>query len=555
MLLGVFCVLSGCAGPYYTEIGRGEVYSVIEISFTGKTYDQTDTPVKDVDFWVRFQHESGKTAYKIHGFWDGDGSGGAAGSVFKVRFCPTAPGKWNITEVYSNLMELSDQKEGDYITAVTSSHKGFWVVDTASPGNRWYKRSDGSHQYIYGNTHYSFVSEYKDTGSSDSGIIFDITAGAKYFNKLRFSIHGDRYPHPVEKPFFNNFGEPTDDGNYSFRPNPKWFHERIDTAVQTAYELDMIADLILNGPDTEDSRSILHASENGGDPTPFLKYIAARYGSYPNVWICLSNEWNKRRSAKWVSNKWENQKAKLYSASQITKFGKIIRKFLPYATPLSVHGYPDKWYTEFNTKPSWNEHVIIQHKLKDLSESSDSINRSHLLGGENKPVINDELAYEGDGDGWSEEDVIESHLGAFLGGGYGTTGFKRPSNKKGHYSWGSFKASEHTAAYNLLGLLKKLDSNITFWKHKPVPISQSIFENTSSGFRTMQWRNHEYVLGTDESYPGIRTNLPPGTWEVKYFDAIEKEEKLLTSKASGVYKFDAPSSRAVLFLFKKIEPR
>ena len=118
----------------------------------------------------------------------------------------------------------------------------------------------------------------------------------------------------------------------------------------------------------------------------------------------------------------------------------------------------------------------MQYKLEDLSKSVDAIDNNNFPGGNKKPVIDDELAYEGEGDGWNDEDIIESHLGAFLGGGYGTTGYK-PGNKKGHYFWGNFKASEHTSADNLLWLRQKIDSNITFWNHKPVALANSIFEN------------------------------------------------------------------------------
>ncbi|MFC1563066.1 DUF5060 domain-containing protein, partial [candidate division KSB1 bacterium] len=518
------------------ELDRVNVFTVCEISFKGPAFGPADMPAEEVDFWVRFQHESGTPTCKIHGFWDGDGSGGTMGKIFKIRFCPTSKGKWYLSEVFSNRPELLNQKEGDYITAAHSSHKGFWIVDTDSPGSRWYKRTDGSHQYIFGNTHYTFISERSDKGPNGSDIASDVKANAEYFTKLRFGIHGGRYFNPLDKPFFNNSGQPTDNGNYSYRPNPKWFYERVDLAVQTAYERDIIADLIINGPDTEDSRSILKASENGGDAAPFLKYIAARYGSYPNVWICLSNEWNI--------------KTPKYSASQIKTFGNVISEFLPYPTPLSVHSNKGDWNIELNTEPSWNDHVIIQYKLKDLSKSADAIDISHSLVGGNKPVINDELAYEGEGDGWSEQDVLESHLGAFLGGGYGTTGYK-PVNKKGSYFWGSFNAFEHKAADNLLWLREKIDSNIKFWNQEPVDLSQSIFENINDEFRAMQWKGHEYLLGTDKLCKNIKANLPPGTWEIKRFDVIAKEEKLLDSDVTGTFNFDAPDSRAVLFFFKK----
>src|SRR5262245_59950979 len=81
---------------YGAEAGRGGVYSVVEIAFRGPAQGPKDVPARDVDFWVRFRHESGAPEYKVHGFWAGDGKGRATGDVFKVRFCPTKPGRWDL---------------------------------------------------------------------------------------------------------------------------------------------------------------------------------------------------------------------------------------------------------------------------------------------------------------------------------------------------------------------------------------------------------------------------------------------------------------------------
>jgi len=241
--------------------------------------------------WVRFRHEGGAPEYTVHGLWDGDGEGGLEGDVFKVRFTPTRPGRWKVIEVCSNRPELKGQREADWIVAFSSKRKGFWVVDQESAGRRWYRGSDGSHQYIIGNTQYSFLSGRRRGGEATSvSIAEDVARNAQYFKKLRFSLHGDLYPDPVEKPFLDDAGRPTDLGHYSHRPNPRWFHQRADVAVQTAFEHDLIADLILAGPDSEESRSTLRAAANGGDPEPWLRYVAARYGSYPNVWFCLANK-------------------------------------------------------------------------------------------------------------------------------------------------------------------------------------------------------------------------------------------------------------------------
>ena len=519
------------------EVKECGVFSVLELSFRGPMQGPTDVPARDIDLSVRFRHESSSPEYKVHGFWDADGKGGISGNVFKVRFCPTKAGRWNLVEVASSVSELSDQRKGDYIIATPSSHPGFWVIDPVSPGLRWYRRLDGSHPYIFGNTHYSFVSGY-EKGNEPSGndIAADIAANAKYFKKLRFGIHGDRYPHPTEKPFFDDAGRPTDWGDFSHRPNPKWFLERVDLAVGTAYEHDLIADLILAGPDTEESRSTLRAQHNGGDATPYLKYIAARYGSYPNVWLCLCNEYNI--------------KVPKYSEKEIARFGRIVRRFLPYITPLSVHVTPSVlWSTKFDDLPPWNDHQIVQKKLRNLAEAADVIQFTWQnpkgKNPRNKPTINDELSYQGNGDRHSEGDTIESHLGAFLGGGYATTG-EKPANKEGQYFRGNFDPSQHTAADNLKWLREVIDTHITFWRMSP---NLGIFSNLDDGFRGMAWGDREYVLGTNGARSRIVANLPPGEWTVTRYDVIAKEATKLSDTAKGRFMFDSPNGRAVLFHF------
>ena len=540
----IFILLGSIHNLNANDPSQVELYAVHEIAFEGPQYGPQDAPTVDVEFITEWRHESGWPRYEIHGFWDGDGAGGTTGKVFKVRFCPTQVGKWTLVKTRSNKSELNGQKEGYTIICQPSTHPGFWLVDENSAGQRWYRRSDGSHPYVIGNTMYSFLSEYRHDGPNQSDVTSDVKGNAGYFKKIRFAITGDRYPHPTVKPFLNNQGKPTDNGNFSHRPNPAWFRQRVDVAVQTAFEQDLIADLILNGPDTRDSRSVLVAKENGGDCTPILKYIAARYGSLPNVWICLANEWDIKRPK--------------FTAREIATIGLQIKTFLAYPIPLSVHAAPTDWKIQLNTLIPWNDHVILQHKIKSLPTSADFIEKNYWIGGANKPVINDELAYEGRGDHWTEPDVIEAHLGAFLGGGYGTTGFKHPVSKQGHYFTGAFNPAEHTSADNLAWLREKIEANITFWKMQPVvdlhytgnTLSISIFRHIDADFRAMEWKNHEYVLGTNKTHTGIEARLPAGKWQIKCFDVISKTEKLLSPEASGDFTFDAPDSRATFFLFK-----
>jgi hypothetical protein len=535
VLMLVLALVPACRRQPQELVSAG-VYSVVELSFEGPRQGPADAPARDIDFWVRFRHESGSPEYKIRGFWDGDGQGGSEGNVFKVRFCPTEVGRWNLAEVHSS-SDLAGQLQGDYVTATAPANPGFWLVDTESAGQRWYRRSDGSHPYIFGNTHYSFLSGYKQGGQpSGNDIAADVRGNAEYFRKLRFALHGDRYPDPKVKPYFDDAGNPTDDGNYSHRPNPAWFH-RADLAVHTAYEVDLIADLILCGPDTKESRSTLGPGHNSGDPRPYLRYVAARYGSYPNVWMCIANE--------------HDIKEPHYTTEQIAQVGAALRAMLPYPTPLSVHASSRPlWSQEFDSLPPWSDHQIIQRKIRSLAEAADTISQVWEnpggSGPRNKPTIDDELSYQGDGDKHSEGDTVESHLGAFLGGGYGTAGWK-PANKEGHYFWGKFDAAEHTAAPHLKWLREQIDAHITFWNMSP---DASVFENLDAGFRAMSWPGKEYVLGTNKSRRGMIANLPDGEWTITRYDIFAHESSILSEKASGRFRFDSPDSRAVLFHFQ-----
>ena len=523
------------------EAAHARVFHVAELTFTGPRQAATDSPARDVSFSVLFRHESGRTEHRVHGFWDADGKGGSSGDVFKVRFCPTGPGRWTLAEVKSSARELDSQRQGDYVTAERSDHPGFWEVDTESPGKRWYKRSDGSHPYVTGNTHYSFLSGTLEGGRpSGNDIARDVAANAKYFKKLRFALHGDRYPHPRDKPFLNDDRRPTDSGDFSHRPNPAWFASRVDVAVAKAFEVDLIADLILAGPDTKDARATLRAAQNKQDPTPYLRYIAARYGSYPNVWLCLCNEYNIREPK--------------YAEREVAKFGQAIRHYLPYPTPLSVHASPPLvWAEAFDALPPWNDHQIVQLKLKQIAPAADVMVAAWKGGGNrprNKPTINDELSYEGEGDRHSEADTVESHLGAFLGGGYASTGYK-PGNKLGQYFWGNFDPAEHTSADNLKLLREVIDRNVTFWRMAP-EAGPSIFENFNSGYRAMAWPGREYVLGTNKRREGVIARLPEGKWLVTRHDLMARESKELARDVGDEFRFDAPDSRAVLFHFKKL---
>jgi hypothetical protein len=97
-------------------------------------------------------------------------------------------------------------------------------------------------------------------------------------------------------------------------------------------------------------------------------------------------------------------------------------------------------------------------------------------------------------------------------------------------------------------LREVIDRNVTFWKMAP---DNGIFSNLHPDFRGLAWPGHEYVLGTNKAHRDIVANLPDGLWTIKRYDIISKEEKTLSHAARGIFTFDAPDSRAVMFHFKR----
>ncbi len=199
-VLAVFVTVSSTLA---TELATTPIYAVAEITFVGPRQSAADCPDRDIQLAATFRHESDSQVIKVEGFFDGDGKGGIDGDVFRIRFCPTRLGTWVLANVTSNAKELAGQHRGDHVTATLNlsepaadllevsgagqsavqkaKRPGFWIPNDQCAGGRWYRRSDGSLPFIFGNTHDTFLTEYgldgKPTGSD---IRADIAGNASF---------------------------------------------------------------------------------------------------------------------------------------------------------------------------------------------------------------------------------------------------------------------------------------------------------------------------------------------------------------------------------------
>ncbi|MCP5094640.1 MAG: DUF5060 domain-containing protein, partial [Chloroflexi bacterium] len=503
-----------------SEIGSVGVYEVIEISFTGPTYGPADNPTLDVDFWADFQHESGSPTIRMHGFWDGDGNGSATGNAFKIRFAPTESGKWYLNDVSANVTELDNAREGDYVTAIASTQKGFWIADPNN--NRWYMRSDGSHEYIVGNTHYDFLFRPNGQEATTASIVADLNANAdNSINKVRFVLMSPRSENTNTsvRPFLNVSGNDTH--SETNQPNPAFFSERVDIAVETCFQRDIICDLILGGT----------TGDQVAEETGYLKYVAARYGAYSSVWFTITQEWEEQSNA----------------AEQIA-IGTELQSYLSLPIPVSTHGLSGTWESVLNG--NWHDHSIRQGRIHDMSDAANATIADYNANG-NKPAVNDESGYDPSSE--SVADVVEGITGSFIGGGYGTTGNKTAS-KQGPYFWGHAaiggNISDHQSIPSLGYLRDKVNEHIPFWEMTPVGPNDSIFTDANGGFRVLEWPGNAYVLGSDTLDSSVTAVLPTGTWTIIQLDITNPPETTLTTTASGSTNFATLNSRASLTIFK-----
>ncbi|MEI6034362.1 MAG: fibronectin type III domain-containing protein, partial [Verrucomicrobiae bacterium] len=378
-------------------------------------------------------------------------------------------------------------------------------------------------------THYDFLHAPKGQDATPATIVSDIEATATRFNKLRFGISAPSGPNANSsvRPFFDAAGNPA--LVETARPNPSFFRQRVDSAVQHGFDLDLICDLILEIADNQLATN-----------TIFLRYVAARYGSYPNVWFCLGNE-----------------SLEFNTAAQVNSAGTTLRAALPYPSPVSDHMVRG-W--DAGLSGSWYSHTINQYKLDqhfhpnpgNLGAQADRQVSEYKKSNVRRPVINDECAY--DPNEATELQAIESAVGCFLGGAYSSSGEKTAS-KQGGYFWGHSAVgttiNAHPSSDNLGWLRQKIDQHIPFWTLSPS--TPAIFGNLATQFRTLAATGSLYVLGSNSALSGITATLPAGTWGVRQLDAVAMTDTLLDAASSGTFTFSTPASVAGLTIFRKNE--
>jgi len=333
-----------------------EQWGVFEVTAKGPS---TGNPFVDITFSAKFT--LGHRTVEVPGFYDGNG-------VYKARFSPDTPGSWTY-ETASPTKELA-------------GHTGAFTCTTAKSGNRGpvgtahqfhFQYADGKPYFPFGTTCYAFLFVPEPFASQT---LTDLKSSG--FNKVRICLPpkplGTRKP--VHMPF-EHLGKTlapgaedlADDGKSKetfdlTRLNPAYF-ELAEQRIQQLLDAGIEADIILFHPyDAWGFKSMPAEADDR-----YLRYAIARLSAYRNVWWSVANEFDL---------------VKAKSMSDWDRFFRIIQESDPHSRLRSIH-HSKVIYD--HSKP-WCTHASLQESDFEKSPAR--------LAAWNKPIIYDEIMYEGD---------------------------------------------------------------------------------------------------------------------------------------------------------------
>ena len=366
-----------------------ERWGVFEARMTGATHGNPFT-----ERTVTAVFSGAQETVEVDGFYDGDG-------VYVARFMPSF--------------------EGDYTFRVSGSFgesvEGAFRVDPATKDNHGPVRVANTHHFAYedGAPYFSIGTTcYVWTQQPDDLVAKTLqTLKQSAFNKIRFCVFPKHYIHnftdpvtfpyegtPVgtdglnEETFLHGGWNPAQENEWDFtRFNPAHFR-RVEENIAALMRLGIEADLIVMHPYDRWGFSTMTPEQDD----LYWKYVIARFAAYRNVWWSLANEYDlmKKTPADWE------------------RFASILCQKDPYRHLRSIHNC----LNVYDFSRPWVTHCSVQRV--DVYKSCELVDALRERYG--KPVVMDEICYEGDIDqGWGNitgEELVRRFWEATVRGGY-----------------------------------------------------------------------------------------------------------------------------------------
>ena len=367
---------------------RVERWGVYEIALDGP---QTGNPFDDVTLSTTFT--GGGRTVRVPGFYDGDG-------IYRIRFSPPEIGNWRWTSE-SNVSALNGRTGAFEAIAPGAGNHG--PVRVTKDGYH-FEYADGTPFRQIGTTSYSWALQ-SDARCAET---LKTLAGAP-FNKMRMLV----FPN-VESVATNPF-ERTGDGAKAWdaaRFDPAYFRRYEDRIVRLG-ALGIQADVILYHP-YDAKRG--YSDMTRADDERYLRYVAARFGAYRNLWWSMGNEYDAIKTK--TMDDWDHLFQVLVAAD-------------PHERLRSIH----QINIYYDARKPWITHASIQNGAAVLDDIRAELHRAFAL----KPVIFDEVVYEGNSDKrWGQltgEEMVERFWYGLIGGTYVGHSETFDANRNADFSW------------------------------------------------------------------------------------------------------------------------
>jgi hypothetical protein len=386
---------------YTTSIEKWDVFEASLIGF------QDGNPFEDYTILGDFVSRNERKT--VEGFYDGNGR-------YMVRFMPSFEEEYQFTikGTFS-----ADEYTGNFI--VTSPSKNNHGPVRIDP-NLHFVYEDGTPYHCLGTT--SYVWTHQATELQEQTLK---TLSENAFNKIRFCIFPKHYLYNFHEPISYPYeGTPCDssnlnednfvmfgdsailaDNHWDFRRfNPIHF-QNFEKRLKDLRDLGIEADIILMHPYDRWGFSRM-GTENEAF---YLRYVMARFSAYRNIWWSLANEYDLFFHK--TVNDWEANAKEVYSHD-------------PYQHLRSIHNC----FQLYDFSRPWITHCSIQRV--DLYKTAELTDEWRIR--YNKPVVLDEIAYEGNiNQAWgniSGQEMTRRFWEAFLRGGYPGHGetYQHPDN-------------------------------------------------------------------------------------------------------------------------------
>ncbi|HEY8456804.1 MAG TPA: DUF5060 domain-containing protein [Actinopolymorphaceae bacterium] len=324
-----------------------ERWGIFELALDGP---QTGNPFAEVELHATFQHRN--RTVDVAGFYDDDGT-------YRVRFSPDRTGEWRFT-TRSNVEELSGRR-GRFVCVPPGpdNHGPVTVVDRYH-----FRYADGTRYLPFGTTCYHWTHDM-DLEQEERTLR---ALAASPFNKVRMCLLPTEGMRPPALPFAGTSPETLDTSRF----NPAYF-AHLERRIADLCRIGVEADLILFHP--YDHGEWGFGSMKPDQDRAYLRYVVARLAAFRNVWWSMANEYDFNR-VKTVAD-WDG-------------LLQYLQRIDPYGRLRSIHNGTRmyEWAALYDFTKPWITHQSIQHWDAGLVEQW----RTECP----KPVVIDEISYEGD---------------------------------------------------------------------------------------------------------------------------------------------------------------